>query len=30
MTLDIILRTCDRANVHIDWRTRYCNLPKPI
>jgi glycosyltransferase involved in cell wall biosynthesis len=28
MTLDIILRTCDRANVHIDWRTRYCNLPK--
>lgn len=27
-TLDIILRTCDRTNVHIDWRQRYCNLAK--
>ena len=27
-TLDIILRTCDRTNVHIDWRERYCDLPK--
>lgn len=27
-TLDIILRTCDRTNVHVDWRTRYCNLAK--
>ncbi|CAB4124382.1 Glycosyltransferase 2-like [uncultured Caudovirales phage] len=28
MKLDIILRTCDRANVHGDWRVRYCNKPK--
>jgi glycosyltransferase involved in cell wall biosynthesis len=27
-SLDIILRTCDRTNVHVDWRTRYCKLPK--
>lgn len=27
-TLEIILRTCDRTNVHVDWRVRYCNLPK--
>ncbi len=27
-TLDIILRTCDRTNVHVDWRQRYCNLAK--
>lgn len=26
--LDIILRTCDRTNVHVDWRNRYCNLAK--
>lgn len=28
MSLEIILRTCDRANVHIDWRTRYCDFSK--
>lgn len=28
MSLDVILRTCDRGNVHVDWRVRYCNLPK--
>jgi len=27
-TLDIILRTCDRTNVHVDWRVRYCDIPK--
>lgn len=28
MSLEIILRTCDKANVHVDWRTRYCEIPK--
>ena len=28
-TVEIVLRTCDRVNVHVDWRERYCNLPKP-
>ncbi len=28
-TVEIFLRTCDRTNVHIDWRVRYCNLSKP-
>lgn len=28
MRLDIILRTCDRGNVHKDWRERYCKLEK--
>jgi hypothetical protein len=28
-SVEIFLRTCDRTNVHIDWRTRYCNLSKP-
>ena len=27
-SVEIFLRTCDRTNVHVDWRTRYCNLPK--
>jgi glycosyltransferase involved in cell wall biosynthesis len=26
--LHIILRTCDRTNVHNDWRVRYCDLDK--
>ena len=30
MKLDIILRTCDRGNVHTDWRTRYCQQPKNL
>jgi hypothetical protein len=29
MILEIILRTCDSAQVHNDWRVRYCNLDKP-
>jgi glycosyltransferase involved in cell wall biosynthesis len=28
MSLEIVLRTCDRVNVHVDWRTRYCDMPK--
>lgn len=28
ITLEIVLRTCDRANVHVDWRERYCGMPK--
>lgn len=28
MKLHIILRTHDINNVHVDWRVRYCNLPK--
>jgi hypothetical protein len=28
-SLDIVLRTCDRANVHVDWRERYHNINKP-
>lgn len=28
MRLEIVLRTCDRANVHNDWRKRYCDFPK--
>lgn len=27
-SLEIVLRTCDRSNVHVDWRERYCNLNK--
>lgn len=27
-TVDIVLRTCDRANVHVDWRTRYHGIQK--
>lgn len=26
--LEIILRTCDKRDVHQDWRKRYCGLPK--
>jgi len=29
MKLDVILRTCDHADVHVDWRVRYANIPKP-
>jgi glycosyltransferase involved in cell wall biosynthesis len=28
ITLHVILRTCDRTNVHNDWRVRYCDLEK--
>lgn len=28
MSLEVVLRTCDRTNVHTDWRVRYCDLPK--
>jgi hypothetical protein len=28
-TLDIVLRTCDRTNVHVDWRKRYHGIDKP-
>ena len=28
-TIEIVLRTCDRVNVHTDWRVRYCGIPKP-
>ena len=28
-SLKIVLRTCDRTNVHTDWRVRYCNISKP-
>lgn len=28
-SLEIVLRTCDRANVHVDWRTRYHGIDKP-
>lgn len=27
--LHVILRTCDRGNVHNDWRIRYCDMEKP-
>jgi hypothetical protein len=27
-SVEIILRTCDTANVHTDWRQRYVNLSK--
>lgn len=27
--LHIVLRTCDRSNVHTDWRQRYHGIPKP-
>lgn len=27
-SLDIVLRTCDVANVHVDWRERYHGLTK--
>lgn len=26
--LHVILRTCDRVNVHNDWRIRYCDMEK--
>jgi hypothetical protein len=29
MSLEIVIRTCDTAQVHNDWRVRYCNLDKP-
>lgn len=25
----VVLRTCDRTNVHVDWRQRYHNIAKP-
>jgi glycosyltransferase involved in cell wall biosynthesis len=28
MRLDVVLRTCDRTNVHVDWRKRYHGLEK--
>lgn len=28
-TLEVVLRTCDRANVHVDWRKRYHGIEKP-
>lgn len=28
INVHVILRTCDRANVHNDWRVRYCDLEK--
>lgn len=28
LELHVILRTCDRANVHNDWRVRYCDMEK--
>lgn len=28
MRLDIVLRTCDRGNVHVDWRERYHGISK--
>lgn len=28
MSLEIVLRTCDRTNVHNDWRVRYVDKPK--
>jgi hypothetical protein len=28
-TLHVVLRTCDRANVHVDWRVRYHGIDKP-
>jgi hypothetical protein len=28
--LEIFLRTCDRVNVHQDWRVRYCGFEKPL
>lgn len=28
MKLDVVLRTCDTAVVHTDWRRRYCEIPK--
>jgi glycosyltransferase involved in cell wall biosynthesis len=28
--LDIIVRTCDRTNVHNDWRKRYCGFDKNV
>jgi len=30
MKIDIVLRTCDRGNVHTDWRVRYCQQPKNL
>lgn len=29
MKLHIVLRTHDKSNVHVDWRTRYHQIPKP-
>jgi len=28
-SLHVVLRTCDRTNVHKDWRVRYCGFEKP-
>ena len=28
MQVEVFLRTCDRTNVHTDWRVRYHNIPK--
>lgn len=28
MKLDVVLRTCDVANVHVDWRVRYHGIEK--
>lgn len=28
-SLDIVLRTCDVTNVHVDWRVRYHEIEKP-
>lgn len=29
LLVHVILRTCDRVNVHNDWRIRYCDMEKP-
>ena len=28
MSVEVVLRTCDHANIHNDWRVRYHNVPK--
>jgi len=28
MRVSVVLRTCDKTNVHTDWRVRYCNKAK--
>lgn len=28
LCVHVILRTCDRTNVHNDWRVRYCDMEK--
>lgn len=30
MNLEIVLRTCDVAEVHVDWRKRYCTESKNL